>query len=82
MKDESYNMQLVQHITNTVYKLEICMSPSQYESFFKGEDEDAGSESDFGSIATETTLEETSAAPTDVEVGEDELLINSLSDQE
>ena len=33
-------MQLVQHITNTVYKLEICMSPSQYESFFKGEDED------------------------------------------
>tara|TARA_X000000950_G_C13891042_1_gene650852 strand:+ start:727 stop:2103 length:1377 start_codon:yes stop_codon:yes gene_type:complete len=40
MKDESYNMQLVQHITNTVYKLEICMSPSQYESFFKGEDED------------------------------------------
>ena len=41
MKDESYNMQLVQHITNTVYKLEICMSPSQYESFFKGEDEDA-----------------------------------------
>lgn len=45
-------------------------------------DKDAGSESDFGSIATETTLEETSAAPTDVEVGEDELLINSLSDQE
>lgn len=45
-------------------------------------DEDTGSESDFGSITTETTLEETSAAPTDVEVGEDELLINSLSDQE
>ena len=45
-------------------------------------DEDTGSESDFGSNTTETTLEETSAAPTDVEVGEDELLINSLSDQE
>ena len=40
MKDENYNMQLVQHLTNTVFKLEICMSPSQYESFFKGEDED------------------------------------------